>query len=206
MTTSVHFDVARPETYDSRQIWYRLALMIVMAVIGAPLGWLFGVLFVALPLLAATAVATVGAQRYLTEVAPLVTRPLTWVLELYAYLGLLVDRIPDGTQVRYQVTPSGTPTVGSALMHLVTSIPAMIFLWLLGTVSAILWVFAAASVFIGQTYPASIFEFQRGILRLFATFLAHHASLVEGASPLRFETGPDEAAGTTGPMPPTAAV
>jgi hypothetical protein len=204
MTSSVRFDVARPEHYEARQIGLRVLLMIALAVIGAPLGWVFGVLFVGLPVLAAAAVASIGARRYHAEVAPHLVSALRWLLELYAFLGLLSDRFPGGApQVRYEVAPGGTPTAGGALWRLVTSIPAMILLWLLGTISAVLWVFAAASVFIGGSYPASIFDFQRGILRLFATFLAHHASLVEGAAPLRFDTG---AEAESGPMPPTATV
>jgi hypothetical protein len=202
MTSSVRFDVARPAEYQPRQIGLRVVLMIALAVIGAPLGWVFGVLFLGLPLLAAAAIWATDADGYHRRVAPALTSALRWLLELYAYLGLLTDRFPgDEPQVQFDVTPSGQPTATSALMRLLTSIPAMIFLWLLGTISAVLWVFAAVAVVIGGRYPASIFDFQRGILRLFATFLAHHASLVDGPAPLRFETGPE-----ANPMPPTAAV
>jgi hypothetical protein len=208
MSTSIRFDVERPSAYEPGQIVVRLGLMVVLAVVGAPLGWVFGALFVLLPLVAAVMIATSGAGYYLTQVAPTVTRGLSWLLELYAYLGLLTDRAPFGQprRVRYEVAPGGTPTVSSALWHLVTSIPVMILLWVLGTVSAVLWVFAAASVVVGGNYPAAIFDFQRGILRMFANFVAHHASLVDGAAPLRFDTGPDTAAGSSSPMPPSVSL
>jgi hypothetical protein len=208
MSTSVRFDVERPATYEPGQIMVRLGLMVVLAVIGAPLGWVFGALFVFLPVVAAVVIASSGAGYYLTQVAPVLSRGFSWLLELYAFLGLLTDRAPIGQprRVRFEVAPAGNPTVGSALGRLVTSIPAMILLWVLGTVSAVLWVFAAASVVVGGTYPASVFDFQRGILRMFATFIAHHASLVEGAAPLRFETGPDAAADGGSPMPPSVSL
>ena len=96
--------------------------------------------------------------------------------------------------VRYDVERSGAPTVRSALLHLVTSIPAALMLWVLGIVSAVLWLIAVLTILLDRTVPASIYDFQRGVLRAFGNLLAHHASLVDGAAPLRFDTGPEAGA------------
>jgi len=207
---SIRFDVVRPDRYDPAHLVVRIILMMLLAVVGAPLGWVFFVLYLALPALAAIVINSRGASYYQQQIAPHIVKGLRWLLELYAYLGLLTDRLPlDESQpaVRYEIDAAGAPTAKSALVHLLTSIPVAILLWALGLVSAVLWLIAAVFVLLERSYPSSVFDFQRGILRVFARFLAHHASLVEGAPPLRFDTGPEPApGGTADPMPPSAVV
>jgi hypothetical protein len=193
MSTSIHFDVEQPATYQPAQLLVRILFMIALAVIGAPLGWLFHVLYIGLPILAATAGPAFG-QRYAEEVGTPLLRALRWLLALHAYLALLTDRPPLDEQhlgIRYDVVCRGTPTVSSALLRLITSIPAAILLWVAGVVSTVLWLLGAVSVLLWRRVPTWIFDFQRGVLRLFAHFAAHHASLVEGPAPVMFETGPD---------------
>jgi len=192
---AIRFDVDRPATYEPTQLLVRLLAMIALAVIGAPLGWVFCVAYFGLPVLAAVYVSTPGgAERYHQRVAPVVIAGFRWLLGVYAFLGLLTDRVPLDARsrgIRYEVTPSGTPTVSSALAHLITSIPAAILLWLLGIASAVLWVIAAISILVRRSYPEWIWDFQRGVLRTFARFLAHQASLVPGPAPVAFDSGPE---------------
>jgi hypothetical protein len=203
MSTSIHFDVERPASYQPAQLLIRLLFMMVLAVVGAPLGWVFHVLYLGLPILAAVAGPALG-DRYAEQVGQPLQGALRWLLALYAYLGLLTDRPPLDEQhlgVRYEVTCRGTPTVGSALLRLLTSIPAAIVLWVLGVVSAVLWIVAAINILAWRQVPDWIFNFQRGVLRMFARFVAHHASLVEGAAPVTFDSGPDAVAMTAGARP-----
>src|SRR6266536_1468497 len=46
-----------------------------------------------------------GGQRYLDENGPMVTRVLSWILAVVAYLALLTDRLPGGDEdpVRFEV-------------------------------------------------------------------------------------------------------
>jgi hypothetical protein len=203
MSTAIHFDVERPASYQPSQLLVRLLIMFALAVVGAPLGWIFHVLYLALPLLAAVTIGTLGAARYHEEVGASLVRALRWYLGLHAYLALLTDRLPLDEQligVRYEVAPHGAPSLASALMKLVTSIPALIVMWVLGVVAAVLWVIAALGILVTGGYSAWIFDFQRGVLRMFARFLAHHASLVEGAAPIAFDTGPDPIAVVATPV------
>jgi hypothetical protein len=193
---AIHFDVERPSRYEPVQIVLRLLLMVLLAVIGAPLGWVFCVLYVGLPVLAAITVTTRGAAYYHQTMAPGLLRGLRWLLGVYAYLALLSDRLPLSDReapVRFEVEPAGTPSVSGALLHLLTSIPAALVMWVLGVVSAVLWIVGAIYIAVRGSYPDSIFGFQRGLLRMFARFIAHHASLVEGPAPLGFDTGADAA-------------
>ena len=115
---------------------------------------------------------------------------LRWLLQFSAYMALLVDRFPtDGdTGVTVLLRPTGTPSIGSALRRLLTSIPSGLVLGILWCISGILWLIAAVIVVLGGDMPPSIAGFQRGVLRWSARLVAYHASLVEEYPPFAFET------------------
>jgi hypothetical protein len=193
-SSPVHFDAARPARYDGAQLLIRILLMIALGVVGAPLGWVFSLLYLGLPLVAAAVIGGRGAEAYRTDVAPTLLRVLRWIVGIHAYLGLVTDRMPTREQelvVRFELTPSGSHSAGRALLHLVTSIPVAIVLWLFSVVSTVLWIVGAITVLVSRTVPEGIVAFQRGMLRMFAELLLHHASLLPGAAPIRFDTSPD---------------
>ncbi len=199
MTHPVVFDVERPPTYQRAQLALRFLLLFLMAAVGSTLGWLFGILYLALPTFAAAVISQRGGERYLAESAPQVVGFLRWVMAVYAYLGLVTDRVPlfeSDLGVTLEVAPAGTPTTKSALMRLLRSLPAALALFFLGIVSAFLWVFGALGILFWSTVPEPIFDFQRGVLRWQARLFAFHASLVDVPSPFSFDTGgaPDAAA------------
>lgn len=118
-------------------------------------------------------------------------------MAFYAYLAIVTDRFPSEKAeelVKFQVRTSGTPTVGSALLRLIYSIPSAFVLSLLGIVSEVLWVIAAIMVLAQENYPDGIYNFQLGILRWEARLLAYHASLVEQYPPFALDM---EAEGTS---------
>src|SRR4051812_7029992 len=93
----VQFDAVRPLHFDRVQIAVRVLLFVILGFVGASLGWLFVLLYLGLPALAASFVSTRGAERYLAEIGPRVMRALRWVLAVYAYLSLVTDRLPIDT-------------------------------------------------------------------------------------------------------------
>lgn len=193
--TPVRFDaVALPATYDRGQILMRVLVLVLLAVLGTPLGWIFGVLYLALPVAAAIVVSTRGPATWVDDVGARLVGALRWLLGAYAYLGLLTDRFPtraDAVGVRYEVDRGGAPTVRSALLRLITSIPAAIFLWLLTIVGGIVWLIGVVAILATESLPGFVVDYQRGLVRMFARFLPHHASLVEGPVPIKFDTGPE---------------
>jgi hypothetical protein len=189
MSASIQLDVERPTSYQPVQLAVRLLIMVMLAAVGAPLGWLFHALYLVLPLVAAFAGPAFG-ERYPQELGRPLVGALRWLLALYAYLGLLTDRLPVDEErlgIRFDVACSGTPSIGGALMRWVTSFPALIVIWVLGIVSTVLWLFAAVAIVARGQVPAAIYEFQRSLLRRVAYFLAHHASLVPGMAPIRVD-------------------
>ena len=102
------------------------------------------------------------------------------------------DRLPrrDQEAARFQVEPSGSPTVGSALLRIVSAIPSIMVLALLVLAGAIVWIVAAVLVLVDGSYPESLWRFLLGIVRWEACLLAYLVSLVHHYPPFTLETGP----------------
>lgn len=190
----VRVEVTSPPAFDRIQLVLRLAIGIVLGWVGITAGLLVLVLYGALPVIAAIAVSS-GPDRWQREVRGTVWSVLVWLLQLEAYMMLLVDRFPAGGDhpVRIELVHDGaTPTPTSALLRLVTSLASGFVLGILWFLSAILWVIAAISVLFVRRPPASILAFQRGVLRWQARLVAYHASLVDEYPPFSFDTGETE--------------
>ena len=198
MATSypVTFDVARPEKFERPQVFLRILVAVILSILGGALGWIFGLVYLVLPVVAAIFVSQKGGEKYLSEDGPRVTGWLRWIVAFYAYLGILTDRFPIEKPeeiVRFEVQTSGTPTVGSALLRLIYSIPSAFVLSILSIVSAVIWLIAAVMVLVQENCPEGLYNFQRGILRWEARLMGYHASLVEQYPPFALDTEPEPA-------------
>jgi hypothetical protein len=186
----VTFDATRPEKFERPQIFLRILLWILLS-------WIVGLAFFVLPIAAAIYISQKGSEKFLEEDGPKMTGWLRWIMGFYAYLAIVTDRFPSEKAeelVKFEVRTSGTPTVGSALLRLIYSIPSAFVLGLLGIVSEILWIIAAVMVLVQENYPDGIYNFQRGIVRWEARLLGYHASLVEQYPPFALDM---EAEGTS---------
>lgn len=189
----VTFDVSRPEKFERPQLFLRILVAIILWVLASIVGW---VLYLAFPVLAAIFVSQKGPEKYLEEDGPRMTEWLRWVVAIFAYLLILTERFPTEKPeeiVRFEVQTGGRPTVGSALLRLIYSIPSVLVLGLLGIVSAVVWLIAAVMVLIQESYPDGLYNFQRGVLRWEARLLGYHASLVHEYPPFALDTGPEPA-------------
>jgi hypothetical protein len=99
----VIFDVERPPAFGRLHVVLRLALLVVISWIGHP----FGLLWLALPVVAAIFIAQKDGRRYLDEDAPKLTGVLRWIVTMVAYLALLTDRLPGGGRSRCASRSSG---------------------------------------------------------------------------------------------------
>ena len=187
MSSPVRFDIERPPAFQRAHVFLRLALLIVIGWIGHP----FGLLWLGVPVVAAILVAQKGGQRYLDEDGPTLTRALTWIIAVIAYLALLTDRLPgrDEPTVRFEVERSGSPTVGSALLRILCSIPSLIVLAILVFVGAFVWLLAVVLVLASERYPESAWRFLCGLVRWEAYLFAYLASLNDRYPPFTLETG-----------------
>jgi Domain of unknown function (DUF4389) len=193
-TYGVTFDIDRQERHDRTQLVLRLLVLIVLSVLAGSLGWAHFGPYLALPVLGAILISQKGAKRYHAEAGENVTLWLRYAMAFYAYAWLLTDRLPneDPRQtLRFEITPSGEPTVGSVLLRIITGIPHVIVLALLGIVAFILAFIAAIMILVGESYPEGIFNFLRGFVRWQARLYAYMAGLVDEYPPFAFDTGPE---------------
>lgn len=175
----VQLHVTTPERTQRIHVLIRLVLLIAIGT----LGWssLYWMLYLALPALVALRLATLGG-RFLVEDGPRLSRALNWLAQAYAYLWMLTDTFPTGdadAPAELVVETGGTPTMRSALLRLVYSIPAVLLLAILSFAASVLWVIAALFVLVSGRLPAAIADFMALTLRYQFRFLAYHLSLVD---------------------------
>jgi hypothetical protein len=185
MRYPVVFDVERPAAFDRAHVLRRIAALIVIGWIVQPVG----LLWLGLPIVAAILIAQKGGRRYLDEDGPIVTRVLTWLLDLVAYVALLTDRLPsrEAHVVRFEVERSGSPTTRSAVLRIVSAIPNLLVLAVLTWVGAIVWTIASVLVLFTGSYPESWWHFLHRIVAWDAWLVAYLASLVDRKPPFSLE-------------------
>lgn len=191
MAYPVTFDVQPPKEFDKAQVVLRVLIVFVVAFLQIA-NIIFGGAYLLLPVIAAILVSQKGAEQYLAEAEAGPTKWLRYIMGFYSYMALATDKVPTQKPeevVSLSVQPSGSPTVGSALLRIILGIPHAIVLGLLGIVFAVIWLIAAISILINGTYPEWASSFVRGYLRWYARFLAYMASLVDEYPPFSFENG-----------------
>jgi hypothetical protein len=192
----VTFNIARPEKFERPQVVLRLLVLLILAILAGAIGWIFGLAYLLLPVIAAIFISQKGAEKYLEDDGPRVSTWLRWLLALYSYLLILTDRFPSEQPqeiVSFEVKAGGSPTVGSALLRLIYSIPHALVLSLLAIVSVIIWAIAVVMILVQENYPEGLYNFQLGVMRWEARLLGYHASLVEQYPPFALDTGPQGA-------------
>ncbi|MEO7731901.1 MAG: DUF4389 domain-containing protein, partial [Kofleriaceae bacterium] len=141
----LHLEVRSPVRFDRAQLLLRVALGVGLGWFGITAGWLSCLVYGLLPMVAAVAISSLGGPAFQRDFAPRLWRVMRWLLQLSAYMMLVIDRFPTGENdaVHIDVRCTGTPTVGSALARLITTIPSAVFLAILGSVASFLWLIAA---------------------------------------------------------------
>ena len=196
-TYGATFDIDRPETFNRVHVVIRVLGIIILSLLAGALGWIFGALYLIVPLLAAVLISQKGAERYLNESPETMTRWLRYIIAFYSYMLLLTDKLPNENPeqyLRFNVSPNGSPSAGNALLRIILAIPSAFVLIILSVIGAVLGLIAAVMILINETYPAGMFGFLRGLVRWEARLLAYLASLVDGYPPFALDTGSDGSA------------
>jgi len=183
------FDVQRPTEFDKAHVVLRIVLIIVVSVF---LESVLGALYLLVPVLAAIMISQKGAEKYLSDAQDGPTKWLRYLMGFFSYVALATDKLPlekPEEVIEFDVQTTGTPTVGSALLRIILAIPHAIVLAILGIVFVIVWVIAAISILLNESYPEWAFSFIRGYLRWTARLYAYLASLVDEYPPFSFENG-----------------
>jgi hypothetical protein len=201
-TSPIQLDATRPDSFDRVQVFVRLLIVSVLSSLGVQ-GWPFGIFYLALPLLAAVLLTGKDSERFIADDAPRIARALDWLFSVFAYLTLVVDRLPLGAErpLRVQITASGKPNPVAALLRLITSIPSALVLVLWGVLASFGVLIAAVCVLVSNQYPKWLWEFQLAVLRWQARLFAYHASLVETYPPFALDTSHGEPMQPSGALP-----
>jgi len=175
----VQLQVEPPPTTERIHVVIRILLLFALGTIGV--SWASCFLYLVVPALVALRILNGGAERYLAEDAPRVVRALRWLASACAYLALLTDVLPtsQGSPVDLAITPGGEPTPKSALLRLLTSLPAALLLAILSVAAGVWWLVGAVVVLIRRRMPAAIADFITGVLRYQFRLIAYHLSIVD---------------------------
>lgn len=181
MMTSIHpvqLHIDRPQRTSRVHVVTRLLLLVAIGALGCSA--VYWALYLALPAMAALLIQKDG-EKYLSEDAPRAVRVLRWFASAYGYLWLLTDVLPTshGSPVDLQVTPTGAPTPSSALLRIVTSIPAILLVIVLSAAASLAWIVGAVTVLVTQRMPGAIADFLTMTLRVQFRLIAYHLSIVD---------------------------
>jgi hypothetical protein len=172
----MHIEPSRVPRVD---VVIRLAILAALGSLGC--SSLYWALYLVLPAVVAMLLSR-GADRYLSEDAPALVRALRWLAGAYAYLWLLTEAVPtteEGGPVELVVDLCGKPSVESALLRLVTSLPALIVFACISIAGVALWSVAALSILIQERVPAGVARLLAMGLRYQFRLVAYHLSLVD---------------------------
>lgn len=186
-------DLPAPTRMARVHVLLRLLVAAVLGSASYSIGWPGGFVYLAVPAISAVLISQHRAERFLDRDARLLTKVYGWFMAFHAYMGLLTDQFPlDGDErpVRYEGEPRAAPSVGGALLRIVTSLLLVVVLCFIGMLSAIVWVISAISILFVGRYPRPLFDFQCGVLKLQGQALVYHASLVDEYPRISLDLGP----------------
>ena len=186
----VHYLVRRPEKFTRFQLLVRLAASIALGVLGISLGAVFLATYLALPVYAAVRLGRRTPEDYLREDAPQVVRSLSWIAAVFAWFGLVTDRLPmkdPDEDVRVVVEPMGRPSPASALWRVLLGGPSVLVLAVLACLGGFVWLWAVLCVLVHERVGESAHAYMAGVQRWGIRLLAYQASLVDVYPPFSFD-------------------
>jgi hypothetical protein len=194
------FDIEQPERFDRIHVVIRVLILIVLTLIGGAIGWLYGLVYLVIPVLAAVLISQKGQERYFAEASEGIVNWLRYIVAFQAYIFLLTDRLPNEKIeefLYFDVKPEGEVSPGAALLRILLALPSAIVLALLSIRGALLGLIAAILILFEERYPESIYAFLRGLVRWSARLLAYLAGLVEKYPPFALDTDAQGLAGSS---------
>lgn len=180
----VSVSVAKPDRFQRVHLILRIGLWVVVT-------YLFNsFLLLAGPVISAVLVAQRGDQSFHERYGEIYGKVVAFIMGLQGYMFFASDDFPEwgeGGSLRYDYTPTGEPTVGSALLRIIMVIPHLIALWIIGIVALALGFVAAVTVLFSESVPHGIWKFLMGYVAWDARVLTYFLSMVEEYPPFSLD-------------------
>jgi hypothetical protein len=149
-----------------------------------------GLIFFAGPIVSAVLIGQKGGAEFHAQNGATYAKVIRFLTGLQAYLFVGVEEIPSWDKpgpATYSYTPSGTPTVASALLRFIMVIPHAIVLGIVGFVAMILAFVAAVMVLVNESVSHDVWKFQMGMVAWEARVLSYYLSMVEEYPPFSLD-------------------
>lgn len=180
----VSVSVAKPDRFQRVHLLLRIGLWVVVT-------YLFNsFLLLAGPVISAVLVAQRGDQSFHERYGEIYGKVVAFIMGLQGYMFFASDDFPEwgeGGSLRYDYTPTGEPTVGSALLRIIKVIPHLIALWILGILALALGFVAALTVLFSESVPHGVWKFLMGYVAWDARVLTYFLSMVEEYPPFSLD-------------------
>lgn len=182
----VQVSMESPRRFQRVHVLLRIGIWIV-------LGWLsnvgLGFVFLAGPVVTAVLVAQ-GGDGFHTRYGETYRKVVSFWTGLQGYLFFGTDTFPSWGQegpVRYSYRPTGTPTVGSALLRLIMVIPHAIVLFVVGILAALAGLAALVTILVDESVPMGLWKFLMGVVAWQARVFSYFLSMVEEYPPFSLD-------------------
>lgn len=188
----VHYSVEHPPRFSRINVLIRVLAFVAIGVLGLSFGSVFLFAYLALPVIAASRLASDRApDAYLQQDGPRVVTALRWLAAISAWAGLTAERLPsrsptETVTVEVDETPHRPATPSSAIWRVLTGLPSAFVLAALGWVGVFVWLWAALSILFTERVGPGAFQYLVGLQRWSVRLLAYQASLVDEYPPFSF--------------------
>ena len=176
--------VAKPDRFERVHLLLRIALWILLAPV------LNSGLLLAGPIITAVLVAQKNDASFHERFGETYGKVVGFIVGLQGYMSFASDDFPEwgaGGSLRYDYTPTGEPTVGSALLRIVMVIPQVIALWIVGVLEGVLGFVAVVTVLFSESVPHGVWKFLMGYVAWEARVLTYFLSMVEEYPPFSLD-------------------
>lgn len=180
----VSVSVAKPDRFQRVHLLLRIGLWVVVTYLFNSFLLLVG------PVISAVLVAQRGDQSFHERYGEIYGKVVAFMMGLQGYMFFASDEFPEwggGGSLRYDYTPTGEPTVGSALLRIIMVIPHLIALWVVGILALALGFVAAVTVLFSQSVPHGVWKFLMGYVAWDARVLTYFLSMVEEYPPFSLD-------------------
>jgi len=187
----VHLTVVQPARFTRMQLLLRVVVFCTLGLVGVSFVGLFLFAYLALPVYAAVRSATPeGAATYARDDRSRVLALLRWVAAVNAWVGLTTDRLPvrspEESVALHVAGEASPPTTGSALARVLTGLPCLLVLMIVGCFGALVWLWAALTILIGERVGPVASAYLLGLQRWSVRLLTYQASLTDAYPPFSF--------------------